>query len=47
MRVVTGSLATETNTFAPIPTGLGAFHDRGYFRAGQLTYQKSTAVKTR
>ena len=25
----------ETNTFAPIPTGLGAFHDRGYFRAGQ------------
>jgi len=35
MRVFTGSLATETNTFAPIPTGLGAFHDRGYFRAGQ------------
>lgn len=35
MRVFTGSLATETNTFAPMPTGLATFHDRGYFPAGQ------------
>ena len=35
MRVFTGSLATETNTFAPMPTGLLSFRDRGYFPAGQ------------
>ena len=35
MRVFTGSLATETNTFAPMPTGMGTFRDRGYFPAGQ------------
>jgi microcystin degradation protein MlrC len=35
MRVFTGSLATETNTFGPMPTGLASFHDRGYFPAGR------------
>lgn len=35
MRVFTGSLATETNTFAPMPTGMATFQDRGYFPAGQ------------
>ena len=34
MRVFSGSLATETNTFAPMPTGLSSFYDRGYFKAG-------------
>ncbi len=34
MRVFTGSLATETNTFSPLPTGLAAFTGREYFRAG-------------
>jgi microcystin degradation protein MlrC len=34
MRVFSGGLATETNTFAPMPTGLGSFRDRGYYRAG-------------
>lgn len=34
MRVFTGSLCTETNTFSPIPTGLAAFRDRGYYPAG-------------
>jgi len=34
MRVFTASLATETNTFGPIPTGLDAFKARGYFPAG-------------
>ncbi|MGO4328527.1 M81 family metallopeptidase [Cupriavidus sp. 2TAF22] len=34
MRVFTGSLATETNTFAPLPTSLEAFVDRGYYPAG-------------
>ena len=34
MRVFTAGLATETNTFAPMPTGLGAFRDRGYYPAG-------------
>lgn len=35
MRVFSASLATETNTFAPMPTGLRSFKDRGYFPAGQ------------
>lgn len=34
MRVFTASLATETNTFAPLPTGMATFRDRGYFKAG-------------
>ena len=34
MKVFCASLATETNTFAPLPTGLAAFRDRGYFPAG-------------
>jgi microcystin degradation protein MlrC len=34
MRVFTASLATETNTFAPMPTGLASFHEAGYFPAG-------------
>lgn len=36
MRVFTAVMATETNTFAPIPTGLDAFKRRGeYYPAGQ------------
>ncbi|QOT78218.1 M81 family metallopeptidase [Cupriavidus basilensis] len=35
MRVFSASLATETNTFGPMPTGLASFRDRGYFPAGQ------------
>ena len=35
MRVFSASLATETNTFAPMPTGLSDFHQRGYYAAGE------------
>ncbi|MGJ7565957.1 M81 family metallopeptidase [Variovorax sp. GB1R11] len=35
MRVFSGSLATETNTFGPMPTGIASFKDRGYFPAGK------------
>lgn len=35
MRVFSGGLATETNTFGPMPTGLPSFKERGYFPAGQ------------
>jgi len=35
VRVFSGSLATETNTFAPMPTGLASFQDMVYFPAGQ------------
>ncbi len=35
MRVFSGSLATETNTFGPMPTGLASFRDRGYYPAGK------------
>jgi len=34
MRVFTASLATETNTFGPMPTGLQDFRDGIYFPAG-------------
>ena len=34
MRVFSGGIATETNTFGPMPTGLASFKDRGYFPAG-------------
>ena len=35
MRVFSGALSTETNTFAATPTGLASFHEYGYFPAGQ------------
>ncbi|HNU12361.1 MAG TPA: M81 family metallopeptidase [Rubrivivax sp.] len=35
MRVFSAGIATETNTFAPMPTGLASFRDRGYFPAGK------------
>lgn len=42
MRVFTATLATETNTFAPMPTGLASYKEVGYFPAGkhpdQLTF---------
>jgi microcystin degradation protein MlrC len=34
MRVFTASLATETNTFAPIPTDLRSFHEAGLYPPG-------------
>ncbi len=34
MRVFSATLATETNTFAPMPTGLSSFRDCGYYKAG-------------
>ena len=34
MRVFTASLATETNTFAPLPTGRASFEAGDYFPAG-------------
>ena len=34
MRIFFGALGTETNTFAPLPTGLASFHERDYFPAG-------------
>jgi microcystin degradation protein MlrC len=35
MRVFSGALATETNTFGPMPTGIAAFYERAYFHAGE------------
>ena len=35
MRVFSGTLATETNTFAPMPTGMATFRERGYWKAGK------------
>jgi len=34
MRIFFGALGTETNTFAPLPTGLASFRERDYFPAG-------------
>jgi microcystin degradation protein MlrC len=35
MRIFTASLATESNTFSPIPTGLASFKGPQYFPAGK------------
>jgi microcystin degradation protein MlrC len=35
LRVFSATLATETNTFAPFPTGMGAFQSQWYYPAGQ------------
>jgi len=35
MKVFSATLATETNIFAPMPTGLEAFEARGIFAAGE------------
>ena len=35
LRVFSAALSTETNTFAPTPTGLASFRDYGCFPAGQ------------
>ena len=35
MRIFTAALATETNTFAPLPTGLASYRERGYHAAGR------------
>lgn len=35
MRIFSASLATETNTFGPMPTSTSSFHDRGYYPAGK------------
>lgn len=35
MRVFSATLAVETNTFAPMPTGLSSFREFGYYPAGQ------------
>lgn len=34
MRLFAAGLSTETNTFSPIPTGINAFKERGYYPAG-------------
>ena len=34
MRVFTASLSCETNTFAPLPTGMAAFRERVYYPKG-------------
>ena len=39
MRLFSASFATETNTFAPMPTGMMSFKERGYFAAGQHPQQ--------
>lgn len=37
MRIFTAALATETNTFAPAPTGLGGFEEFGVFHGDAST----------
>ncbi|NML30515.1 M81 family metallopeptidase [Paraburkholderia antibiotica] len=35
MRVFSAALATETNTFGPMPTDITSFHERTYFRSSE------------
>jgi microcystin degradation protein MlrC len=46
MRVLTGSIITETNTFSPIPTGLAAYREGGLFHGheGRLPATPLTEV---
>jgi microcystin degradation protein MlrC len=41
MRIFSAGLGTETNTFAPLPTGLDAFTEHGCYPAGQHPPQMS------
>jgi microcystin degradation protein MlrC len=41
MRIFSAGLGTETNTFAPLPTGLDAFAEHGYYPGGQHPQQMS------
>lgn len=49
MKVFTGSIATESNTTSPIPTGLGAFRDEALFhgREGRLPSVPATEILVR
>lgn len=42
MRVFTAGLGTESNTFSPLPTGLQAFREHGYYPAGTHPPKMST-----
>ena len=35
MRIFSGTLATETNTFGPMPTGMDSYKERNHYPAGQ------------
>jgi microcystin degradation protein MlrC len=41
-RVFAGALATESNTFSPLPTGLASFDERGRYAAGRHPSEMST-----
>lgn len=41
MRIFSAGLGTETNTFAPLPTGFDAFVEHGYYPAGEHPEQMS------
>lgn len=41
-RVFAGALATESNTFSPLPTGAKSFDERGRYAAGQHPPEMST-----
>lgn len=41
MKILTGALITETNTFSPIPTGWAAFERTGIQRGAQAPFQAS------
>ena len=44
MRVFTASLATETNTFSPIPTDLAAFKESFYAPPGSIRRRRRCAA---
>lgn len=44
MKILTGALITETNTFSPIPTGWGAFERERIQRGSRAPFESSTWV---
>ncbi|MBU6187945.1 MAG: M81 family metallopeptidase [Betaproteobacteria bacterium] len=47
MRIFYGSLQTETNTFAPFPTGLASFEEGGLFRGNGSTGTSPSSLTAR
>ena len=38
MRLFSATLATETNTFSPLPTSLDAYREGVFLRPGQMSF---------
>ena len=47
MRLFTATLATETNTFSPLPTSLAAYKESVFFRPGEHPTMRRACARRR